>query len=413
MEPPASIVIVGAGECGIRAALALREEGFDGAITLFGAETHQPYERPPLSKEALTASQAPQPKTIGAAGALDAAKIEWRAGTTVAAIDRQARTVSDGTGRTHPYGRLLLATGAYARRIAMPGADDARCRTLRTFDDALAIRAHLKSGRHLTILGGGFIGLELAASARMRGVAVTVIETQKRLLARAVPEEIAAIIEARHRAEGVDLRLGAGLAAITPTRTHLRLDLADGDRIETGMLVFGIGAVPQTSLAHSAGLAVDNGIVVDDDLRTSDPFIHAAGDCCAFPSEIYGGRRIRLEAWRNAQEQGLHAARAMLAIPHGRKQVPWFWSDQYDLTLQIAGLADEAVTTIRRPVGDTGFVLFHIGEDGRLLSASGIGHGNAVAKDIRLAEMLIASGARPAQDALASPSVKLKSLLAA
>ena len=188
--------------------------------------------------------------------------------------------------------------------------------------------------------------------------------------------------------------------------------LADGTEIVADLAVVGIGAVPVTDLAESAGLTIENGIAVDGFLRTSDPDIFAAGDCCSFPLDIYGGRRVRLESWRNAQDQGTLAAKNMLGAEEPVSAVPWFWSDQHDLTLQIAGLADGAEQHVRRDLGNGAFILFHLAPDGRLLAASGIGPGNAVARDIRLAEMLIAKGARPDPVALASPDVKLKSLLA-
>ncbi|RWE93669.1 MAG: ferredoxin reductase, partial [Mesorhizobium sp.] len=186
-----------------------------------------------------------------------------------------------------------------------------------------------------------------------------------------------------------------------------------GQRIVADLAVIGIGAVPVTALAAEAGLAIDNGIAVDEHLRTADPDIFAAGDCCSFPLAIYGGRRVRLEAWRNAQEQGALAARNMMGANEAHGAVPWFWSDQYGLTLQIAGLPDEGKSIVRRDLDDGAFILFHLAEDGRLVAASGIGPGNAVARDIRLAEMLIAKRGKPAPEALGSQAVKLKSLLAA
>ena len=207
---------------------------------------------------------------------------------------------------------------------------------------------------------------------------------------------------------------GQGIAAIEDTATGVVVTLADGTAVEADLAVIGIGAVPNTELAEAAGLAIENGISVDDHLRTSDPDILAAGDCCSFPLALYGGRRLRLEAWRNAQEQGTLAANNMLGIelaPH--VAVPWFWSDQYDLGLQIAGLADDATQTVRRDLGGGALILFHLASDGRLLAASGIGPRNSIARDIRLAEMLIARRAHPPREKLAAPEEKLKSLLAA
>ena len=406
------MVIVGAGECGIRAAMSLRERGYGGRVTLIGAEVHLPYERPPLSKDAMAGDGEPTPKTITTRSVLDAQGISLISGVTVTGIDRSGRFVRMSTGEDIPYDKLLLATGAEPRRLPMAEGLGS-CVYLRTFDDALAIRSHLTRGVRVAVIGGGFIGLELAASARRLGCPVTVIESLPRILARAVPAEIAEIIHAEHAAHGVEIRTGAGLVAMEDGAGGLRIELADGTSIEADLCIIGIGAVPHIGLAEEAGLSVDNGIAVDAELRTDDPHIFAAGDCCSFPLELYGNRRVRLEAWRNAQEQGALAAANMLGGHEGHKAVPWFWSDQYELGLQIAGLCDEGRQVVRRDVGEGAFILFHLAEDGRLVAASGIGPGNAIARDIRLAEMLIATRASPPIDKLAAADTKLKALLAA
>jgi 3-phenylpropionate/trans-cinnamate dioxygenase ferredoxin reductase subunit len=299
------------------------------------------------------------------------------------------------------------------RRLPLPGADGPRTAYLRSLGDAQRIREMLQPGRKLAVIGGGFIGLELAASARRRGCEVCVIEGLPRILSRAVPEELAEVIAARHRAEGVDLRCGSGVEAIAETRDGVEVRLTQSEVVTADHLIIGIGAVPVTSLAQSAGLAIDNGIAVDDRLQTADSDIFAAGDCCSFPLPIYGGRRVRLEAWRNAQDQGNLAARNMLGAGAAVSAVPWFWTDQYDLVLQLAGLADAGSAIVRRELGDGAFVLFHIDAEGLLVAAGGIGRGNVVARDIRLAEMMIARRAKPDPKALADPQFKLKSLLAA
>ena len=401
-----AIVIVGAGECGVRAAMALRELGHTGPVTLLGAERHAPYERPPMSKELMLADGEMSPKTIATLERLAEANVTFRPSTTVTAIDRSGQSVTLNDGGALPYERLLLATGAVPRRLPVPGAGGAHCVTLRTHEDALHIRERLVPGSRVAIIGGGFIGLELAAAARRRGAAVTVIEALPRLLSRGVPEEIAGRIEAKHRAEGVSFVFGRGVAAINAEGVAL----TDGSRVEAELVVVGIGAVPETALAAAAGLALDNGIAVDDRLQTSDPAIFAAGDCCSFPLPLYGGRRIRLESWRAAQDLGALAARNLLGARETISAVPWFWSDQYDLTLQIAGLPDEGEVIVRRETGDA-LLLFHLEADGRLVAASGIGPGNAVARDIRLAEMLIGKRAKPDPAALADAGVKLKGLL--
>jgi 3-phenylpropionate/trans-cinnamate dioxygenase ferredoxin reductase subunit len=200
---------------------------------------------------------------------------------------------------------------------------------------------------------------------------------------------------------------------VSRTAEGVSVLLADDTVINADILIVGIGAIPNTALAEAAGLAIDNGIIVDPHLQTTDPDIFAAGDCCNFPLSVYDGRRVRLESWRSAQEQGALAAANMLGTPTPLSAVPWFWSDQYDLTLLVAGLADGASGTVERRQDDGSVILFHLSDDGRLLAASGLGTGNAVARDIRLAEMLVAAGARPDPATLADPTLKLKSLLRA
>ena len=274
------------------------------------------------------------------------------------------------------------------------------------------MRAALVPGARIAIIGGGFIGLELAASAVERGARVTLVEAAPRILMRGVPPGIAALVAARHARAGVAIRTGTGIAGIEATGGATVIRLADGGGIEADAVIVGIGAVPETELAQAAGLALDNGIRVDGRLETSEPGIFAAGDCCSFPHPLYGGRRIRLEAWRNAQEQGSLAAGNMLGAGENHAAVPWFWSDQYDLCLQIAGLADGAATTVERAEDGQSSLLFHLDAEGRLIAASAFGPIGAIAKDIRLAEMLIAQRAMPDAALLAAPGLKLKSFLA-
>ncbi|MFQ6186462.1 NAD(P)/FAD-dependent oxidoreductase [Sinorhizobium meliloti] len=405
------IVIIGAGECGARAAFALRQKGFDGEITLIGAEPHLPYERPPLSKDGLV--EAALPKFIAAAARYEDARIAILTGVSAQSIERVRKAVTLSDGRSLTYDRLLLATGARPRRFPGVPENAGRIRMLRTHADALAIRAALTTGARLAVIGGGFIGLELAATARRLGAEVVLVEGLPRVLSRGVPEEIAAFVAERHRREGVEIICGAQIAAIEEAGDGARLWLSEGAGIEADMIVVGIGAVPNTELAAAAGLAIENGIAVDERLCTSDPDIYAAGDCCSFPVPHYGGRRVRLEAWRNAQDQGALAAANLMGAGETLASVPWFWSDQYEFTLQIAGIADGAETTVRRDMEEGAFILFHLDGEGRLIAASGIGPGNAVARDIRLAEKLIAAGAKPDPLALASPQTRLKKLLAA
>ncbi|MQB41351.1 FAD-dependent oxidoreductase [Rhizobium sp. ICMP 5592] len=404
-------VIVGAGECGARAAFALREKGFEGDITLIGGEPVAPYERPPLSKEGL--AHTAEPKFVAALERYVEQHIDLRLGIDVIDIDPTTKVVTLAGGEELGYDKLLLATGASARAFPGLGAISERIRVLRTHADACALQSALHLGQHIAIIGGGFIGLELAATARKLGVEVTVIEGLPRILKRGVPEEIAEVITERHRQEGVDISCGETIVAVEEGADSVVIRLAGGKIISADLVLVGIGALPNVVLAEKAGLALDNGIAVNERLETSGADIFAAGDCCSFPLALYGGRRVRLESWRNAQEQGTLAAGNMLGEWSSISAVPWFWSDQYDLTLQIAGLADGATTLLRRDLSDGAFILFHLDDTGRLLAASGIGHGNAVARDIRLAEMLIAARAHPDPEALTASHIKLKSLLAA
>ena len=401
------MVIVGAGECGTRAAFALREAGYAGTVTLIGSETHLPYERPPLSKTVMM-DRALGAKLIADEARLAAASIDHVRGATVASIDPQDRELVLAGGRVVPFDKLLLATGGQPRRLA----GEAPVAYLRTLDDAVAIRDRLEPGRHLVVVGAGFIGLELAASARALGATVTILEAQPRILTRGVPEELAAMLHQRHVSGGVELRTGVGVASIEGDAQSVTITLSTGESIKADIVVAGIGAAPNTDLAAMTGLAVDNGVLVDEQLQTSAPDIFAAGDCCNAMNTVYG-RRVRLESWRSAQEQGTLAARNMLGASDSWNAVPWFWSDQYDLTLQVAGLAESATQVVRREGADGSLILFHLAPDGRLLAASGLGVGNAVAKDVRVAEMLIGKRAVVDVTALASPAVKLKSLLAA
>jgi len=405
------LVIVGAGECGGRAALGLRDLGHKGAITLVGEERHPPYERPPLSKDALSGADEPGPKLVAETKVYEERQIRFIAGAQASAIDRKERMVWLADGTRLAYDKLLLTTGARPRRLAIPGAESDRCVYLRAFEEAMRLRHEFRPGRKIAIVGGGFIGLELAASATKRGAAVTVLEALPRILSRGVPGEIADIVAARHRAAGVELICGSGIAGLKGADGAIQVTLADGRSIGADLAVIGVGAVPETRLGEAAGLAIDNGIAVDERLATSDPDIFAAGDCCSFPLAIYGGRRVRLESWRNALDQGALAARNMLGAAEPISAVPWFWSDQFDLTLQVAGLADMGRHVVRRDIGDGGCIQFHLDDDGVLMAASGIAKGAAVARDIRVAEMLIARKARPDTVHLADPGHKLKSML--
>lgn len=296
-------VIVGAGECGARAAFALREKEFDGEITLIGSESLAPYERPPLSKAVV--GGAAGPKFIAEPERYAASGIRLLTGVTVEDVDPEAKAVTLSDGSSITYDRILLATGARARAFPGIAENSKHIRALRTHADAEALRKAMMPGKHILIIGGGFIGLELAATARALGTEVTVLEGLERVLKRGVAEEVAGAICERHLLEGVDIRCGVAITAMAEEGSKAIIHLADGDTISADLVLVGIGATPNTELAARAGLQIDNGIAVDEFLRSSAPDVYAAGDCCSFPLAIYGGRRVRLESWRNAQEQGL------------------------------------------------------------------------------------------------------------
>jgi 3-phenylpropionate/trans-cinnamate dioxygenase ferredoxin reductase component len=405
------MVIVGAGKAGSRACVALRENGWEGAITLIGAEAHAPYDRPPLSKSIITDEGEQAPPYLTDESVLASINVTFIKSNPAAAIDRTAKTVTLADGAAIAYDKLLIATGAVPRRLNVTVQDPSRLLYLRSFEDSLAIRHRIEKGGHAIIIGGGFIGLELAASAKKRGLEVTVIEGLPRVLSRGVPEEIAAVVTARHEAEGTRILCGNAIESIEAGKSGVSIGVKGGARIVGDFAIAGIGAGPVTALAEAAGLALDNGIAVDETLQTSDPNIYAAGDCISFPLTIYGGRRVRLESWRAAQDQGALAAANMLGKDDKFNAVPWFWSDQHDLSLQIAGLQDEASHAVRRDLGNGGFILFHLAENGRLVAASGIGPGNSVAKDIRLAEMLIGKRTHPEASQLSDATFSLKTLL--
>jgi 3-phenylpropionate/trans-cinnamate dioxygenase ferredoxin reductase subunit len=401
----ASMVIVGGGKAGARAAVAFRENAWKGPVTLIGDEALAPYDRPPLSKAAIMDEAEPQPVYLLDEGMMASLEVNFLRGSAATAIDRNAKTVSLADGKKIPYDRLLIATGAEPRRLLQAGAE--RALLLRDLADSVKIRSEFIGGKSVAIIGGGFIGLELAASAAKRGCRVTVIEAQPRILMRGVPPEIAARIAARHAEAGVAILTSSVIAEIGPDR----ILLSDGRQIPADILIAGIGAAPRTKLAENAGLALDNGIACNTYLQTSDPHIFAVGDCCSFPHPLFGNERLRLEAWRNASDQASVAVENMLGGQRPYEAVPWFWTDQYELNLQIAGLPQRGISIVERVPKEGALILCHLDGEGRLVGASGIGPGNSIARDIRLLEMLIGKRAVPDPAALADPSFQLRSLL--
>lgn len=392
-----TIVIVGAGECGVRAAFALRENGFGGTITLIGEEAVLPYERPPLSK-----SIGADLKEIRAAVDYEKATIDLRLNVCVVKIELDKKSIVLKDGMRIDYDKLLLATGARARLFSA----QENFLTLRTQKDAAGIFGQIKQGTGLGIIGAGFIGLELAATARGLGAQVTVFESGSRILSRALPTEISQLLHARHEKEGVDIRVGCHIKSATQNL----IVLEDGTEFSFDIIVAGVGAVPNSELAKTSGLQVENGIVVDGVMRTSNEHIFSAGDCCNFP---FHGSRIRLESWKVAQDQGNHAAAAMLGIEDSYVKIPWFWSDQYDLTLQVCGLFDTSRKVHIRESIDEQRMVFQCDSSGYLSAAAGVGIANAIAKDIKISEKLIERGRQHSLSELCDPSINLKNFLKA
>jgi 3-phenylpropionate/trans-cinnamate dioxygenase ferredoxin reductase subunit len=335
---PETHVIAGAGLAGAKAAEALRAEGFEGRIVLAGDEPEAPYERPPLSKDYLRGESPREQARVHEDGFYADHDIELLTGTTVVDLNAAARDVTLSTGERLGYDRLLLATGSEPRRLSVPGAELDGVHHLRTLADSDAIAAALEPGARAVIAGGGWIGMEVAASARQKGLDVTIVELEDVPLSRALGREAGLIYARLHREHGVQLHTGVAVARVEGERRIERVVLADGRALDADLLVCGLGAIPRTELAQRAGLAVENGVLTDASLQTSDPHVFAAGDIANAEHPFYG-RRVRVEHWANALNQPEVAARAMLGKPATYDKLPYFFSDQYDAGMEYRGLA--------------------------------------------------------------------------
>jgi 3-phenylpropionate/trans-cinnamate dioxygenase ferredoxin reductase subunit len=398
-----TLVIIGAAHAGGRATQAIRAAGFAGRVILVGEEGWIPYERPPLSKDLLKGEGGIERVQLNAPAFYAEKSIELRLGERASALDAKARQVRVG-GAQVVYDRLMLATGARVRRLPIPGAELPGVAYLRTLDDAAAIRARLLPGARVVVIGGGFIGLECAASARARGCEVVVLEAADRLMGRALAPEIGAHFLTVHRSHGVDVRLSAKVAAFEGAGTLERVVLADG-AIAADLAIVGIGIVPNAEIAAEAGLAVENGIVVDDRGRTSDPHIFAAGDAVNQPNGFLG-RRVRLESYQNAQDQGMAVGRNMAGADQAHEDRLWVWSDQYDVNLQMLGAPltwDRVV--LRGDPAKGAFTAFYL-QDGRVVAVNAVNNG----REIRTCERLMASRILVSPDQLADPAINLRKL---
>ncbi len=361
-------VIVGAGQAGGWAAVAMREAGFAGRILLLGDEPYRPYERPPLSKSVLTAAEEPTVAWFHTEARYAELGIAFMPGAAVTALDVAARRVGLRDGREIVWDKLLLATGGRARRLAVSGGE--RALVLRTLDDARAIRARLAGARRVVCIGAGVIGLEIAASARARGAAVTVLEAAERPMGRCVSAEGAAFVARLHRDNGVDLRCGVAVEAIEARGDGTEAVLcSDGAALPADLVVAGVGMERNLALAEAAGLTIDGGVAVDAFTRSSAEGVFAAGDVAAFPHPLFGGR-LRLESWRHAQNHGIAAGQAMAGAGKPYDDVPWFWTDQFGVNLQVAGLPGLAARTVVRVDAPGRFVAVHLGADDRVVGVT-------------------------------------------
>ena len=366
-----TVAIVGTSLAGLRAAETLRREGFGGRIVAIGAESHLPYDRPPLSKELLRGDWEPEQVVLRKQG-VDDLELDWRLDTRAVALDTENGEIELHGGERVAFDGLVIATGASPRRL--PNQPDlAGLFMLRTLDDALALRSMLEQGPKVVVIGAGFIGAEIAATCRARDLEVTVLEMLPQPMVRGLGPELGAVLAAIHRDHGVDLRTGVQVDAIEDDGTgRVRgVRLGDGSRVAADVVVVGVGVVPETAWLEGSGLTLDNGIVCDETCAAA-PGIVAAGDVARWPNPLFDGAPMRLEHWTNATEQGVHAARRLLGHTETFAPVPFVWSDQYDRKIQTVGVvsADADVHVAHGTFDDRQFVAL-FGRAGRLVGALG------------------------------------------
>jgi 3-phenylpropionate/trans-cinnamate dioxygenase ferredoxin reductase component len=406
MKP--GVVIVGAGHSAGQAAASLRQFGYVGSITLIGEEPCAPYQRPPLSKAWLAGDVGLDDVLFKPETFWDEHDVTLLTGLTVTRIDTHERNVQCDDGRRVSWSQLILATGGHARKMCCPGDTLPGIHVLRTLDDATALSQAMQPGRRLVIIGGGYVGLEVAATARKRGLEVTVLEAENRVLARVAGEQLSAFFERTHQNHGVRILTGAMASAFEGNARLTGVHLADESVLEADLALVGIGLIPNEALASEAGLACENGIVVDALCRTANPDVYAIGDVTRHPNAIYG-RSLRLESVHNALEQAKTAAMAIVGQEKPYTQVPWFWSDQYDIKLQIAGLSEGYDETVLRGDPDTNsFAVFYF-KDGVLIACDAV---NAPA-EYMASRMMIAKGASPDRETLIDMDVPMKTIMMA
>ena len=402
------IVVIGGGQAAASAIMALRQWAFDGDITLIGAEPFPPYQRPPLSKAYMKGELAEERLFIKHAPWYEDQRVELALATAATAIDRETKRVEIEHGGHFDYDDLIIATGSRARKLPIPGIELDNVFDLRTLSDVERIKPTLLDGNRMIIVGAGYIGLEAASAARQMGMNVTVLEYASRVLARVTSPPVSEFFESEHRSQGVDIRTDVRLERLVAENGRLLgAELADGTLIPANVVLIGVGILPNDELADDAGIDCDDGILVDRDARTNDPRIYAAGDCTRRPLVHYD-RSERLESVHNAIEQGKLAAACILGRARPIEDCPWFWSDQYDLKLQIAGLSagyDELV--LRGEPDARRFAVFYL-KNGKLLATDAI---NSPAEFI-MAKKLILSGTDVDAGVLADTSIAMKDIAA-
>ncbi|MCV7413277.1 pyridine nucleotide-disulfide oxidoreductase [Mycobacterium florentinum] len=374
MAGSTTFVIVGGGLAGAKAAEALRDNGFDGHIVLFADEEHLPYERPPLSKEYLAGKKSLTDFTVHTSDWYSGHDVDLRLGSRVCSLDTSAHTVGLRDGATVRYDKVLLATGSASRRPPIPGCDADGVHYLRSYDDAALLNSVLAEGSSLAVVGAGWIGLEVSAAARQRGVEVTVVEAAKQPLLAALGETVGEVFAKLHRDHGVDLRLQAQVEEITATDgTATGLRLRDGSTVAADAVLVAVGAKANVELAEQAGLSMgDGGVLVDSSLRTSDPDVFAVGDIAAAEHPFYN-TRIRTEHWANALKQPVVAAAGMLGTPGEYAELPYFFTDQYDLGMEYAGHAPSfEQVVLRGDVAGREFVAFWLDGENRVLAGMNV-----------------------------------------
>lgn len=397
---------MGAGQAGAEAANALRQQGYAGSITLIGDESYPPYRRPPLSKAFLSGAATQESLYLKPLAAYATANVDCRLGIGVEAIDREAHCLRLFDGTSVPYAQLILATGGRARRLSLPGADAPNVHYVRGIDDILAFKDQMVEGKRLVIIGGGYIGLETAAVAVQKGLSVTVVEAAPRLLARVAVPEVSAFYERAHTQRGVSFRIGVGIHGFEGEGQVDTVVLADGSRLAADFVVAGIGLIPNTELAEAAGLTVSNGVAVDAYTRSSDPDIYAIGDCSHHENQFLG-RRLRLESVPNAMEQARVVAATIVGKPQPYAAVPWFWSDQYDLKLQMVGLSEgHDRFVVRGDLSTESFCIFYL-KDGLVISADAVNR----PQDFVAARRIVGERIALTPEQLADESQPLKALL--